>query len=156
MKNQTLHIHDVLKNRSKKRNWPYMSSILMKNINVPLFEEVTGQTDNEWIIEATKNRICIETEPVVIRYVDGKNLSLDHIYRLNDFNYSLAFFKDNPSVIKKLHGSMGRYLYVMEDMKMARKYFLKSTLDIKTVLYFITSFNTKLSKFIIKKFGVFG
>lgn len=155
MKNQNLHIHDVLKNRSKEMNWPYMSSILVKNIGVPLFEEETDQTDWEWTMEVTKGRVCLETEPVVVRYVDGDNLSLNHQYRLNDFKYSLLITTD-PSVIKKLYGTMARYLYVIGKMKDARKHFLKSTIDIKTILYFFSSFNMKLSKLIVKKFGVFG
>jgi hypothetical protein len=153
---QTSFIHDVLRSRSKKANWPYISSLLIKNYNIPLFEEYFGQLDYDWLLRITKDRRCKETDITVVRYIDGTNLSLDPKYRKRDFYMGLLDVDGNLSVMKKWIASRARYHYVMGDMKMARFFFARGSIDWKTILYFISSYNRILSKWIIKKFNVFG
>lgn len=153
---QTSYIHRILRKRSKKANWPYLSSIICKNKDIPLFEEEFGQLDYDWLLKVTEHRICKEIEPSVIRHVDGKNLSLNHEYRKRDFYVSLLLMDDDFDVIKIMYSSRARYFYVMGEMKKARFHFLRGVLNWKTVLYFITSYNKRVSRLIVKKFGVFG
>lgn len=149
-------LYNILKTRSKKQNWAYLGSLLIKNENVPLFEEYFGQLDYDWLLRLTKHRICVECEPVVIRNVDDNNLSLNPEYRKRDFYMGLLDVDGNTKTMKKWYASRARYHYVVGDMKMARFYFIRGELNWKTILYFISSFNANLSKLIIKKFKVFG
>lgn len=153
---QNSYIHDILKERSKKANWPYLSSILIKNEKVPFFEEYFGQLDYDWLLKATKDRKCVECSPSVIRYVSGKNLSLNSVYRKNDFYMSLLIMDENTTAIKRMFGSRGRYFYVIGEMKLARFYFFRSELNWKIILYILTSYSTWLSKKIVERYTVFG
>ncbi len=153
---QSSSIHRLLSERSKAANWPYMSSILMVNRNVPLFEEQYGQLDYEWTLEATRGRRCAEVSPCVIRYIDGSNLSHDHEYRRRDFYAGLLTADGNRRVMKRWFASYARYHYVAGNARMARFFFIRGTINWKTMLYWITSFLPPLRKFIIRKFGVFG
>jgi hypothetical protein len=153
---QTSYIHDVLKSRSKKANWPYIGSLLIRNKDIPLFEEYFGQLDYDWLLRITKDRRCKETDITVVRYVDGTNLSLDPEYRKRDFYMGLLDVDGNLPVMKKWFASRARYHYVMGEMKMARFFFIRGAINWKTILYFISSYNGILSKWIIRKFNVFG
>ena len=55
---------------------------------------------------------------------------------------------------KKINGALARYYYLIGNMYLARKYFLKSTIEIKTILYVITTFVG--SKLVRKYFNIFG
>jgi len=133
-----------------------MSSIIMVNRNVPLFEVQFGQLDYEWMLRVTRDRKCIEVDPCVIRYVDGSNLSLNPVYRRRDFYMGLLEVDGDTKTMKRWFASRARYHYVMGETRMARFYFARGRLDWKTVSYYFTSFFPPLRKFIIKKFGVFG
>ena len=150
------YIHEVLKKRSKEANWVYISSILMANKDVPLFEEYFGQLDYEWLLEVTKDRKCKEIVASVIRHIDGDNLSLNPEYRKRDFYIGMLLVDDNIDTLKSMYGTRARYYYVMGEMKRARFHFWRAKADWKTVLYILTSYNKRVSKLIIKKFGVFG
>lgn len=151
---QNLSIREILLKRSKSRQWPYTSSIVMVNRDLPLFDD--PQCDYPWLLEVTKGRVCKETPPMVIRYVDGKNLSLDPGYRKRDFYTGLMEVDGDIKTMKRWYSSRARYHYVMGETKMARFYFLRGMISLKTVLYYLTSFITPARKFIVKKFGVFG
>ena len=153
---QNLSIHQVLLERIKARNWPYMSSILIRNENVPLFEEQFGQLDYDWLLRATKERKCVEINPCVLRYIDGHNLSLDPDYRRRDFYLGLLQVDGDTKTMKRWFASRARYHYVMGDVNMARFFFTRGVLDWKTILYFLSTFNNNLRKAIIKKFRVWG
>ena len=153
---QNLSIHHVLLARSKAKNWPYMSSILMRNENVPLFEEQFGQLDHDWLLRATESRQCHEITPCVFRYVDGKNLSLTPEYRKRDFYMGLLKVDGDLKTMKSWFSSRARYHYIMGETGLARFFFARGTLDWKTVLYFVTSYCSPLRKAIVKKFKVFG
>ena len=49
---------------------------------------------------------------------------------------------------------MGRYYYLIGDMKNSRRYFLKSGINIKTILYLITTFMG--AKIVKRYFNIFG
>lgn len=153
---QSLSIHQVLLSRNKSKNWPYMSSILMRNEGVPLFEEMFGQLDHDWLLKVTESRQCHEIAPCVYHYVDGQNLSLDPDYRRRDFYLGLLQADGDIRTMKRWFASYARYHYVMGDITMARFFFARGTLNWKAVLYFISTYCTPLRKAIIKKFNVFG
>ncbi len=97
-----------------------------------------------------------------MRKVKRNNLSLDESYRINDYKYSMKtvsdFLDQYPSQVqiskKRINGSMGRYYYLIGDMKNARKYLMKSTVNLISILYLITTFVGH--KFVRKHFNIFG
>jgi len=153
---QTSFIHDAIKSRSKKANWPYIGSLLIRNQDIPLFEEDFGQLDYDWLLKVTKNRRCKETDICVVRYVNGNNLSLDPVYRKRDFYMGLLDVDGDLTVMKKWFASRARYHYLMGEMKMARFFFIRGSVNWKTIMYYFSSYNRSLSKWIIQKFNVFG
>ena len=153
---QSLSIHQVLLSRNKSKNWPYMSSILIRNENVPFFEEQFGQLDHDWLLKATKERKCVEIDPCVLRYVNGKNLSLDPEYRRRDFYLGLLQVDGDIRTMKRWYSSRARYHYIQGEIKLARFHFIRGDLNWKTILYFLSTFNNSLRKVIIKKFRVWG
>lgn len=152
------YIHDVLNRWSKEANWPYLSSILIINKDIPLFEEKYGKHDYKWMLEVTKDRNCKETEPMVIRYVNGENLSLDPEYREEDYQiiYDHLWFENDIKGIKRLNATRAKYFYKMKNYKHARYYFRLSSRSIKNIAYYFTSFIPVLAKWIVKKYNVFG
>jgi hypothetical protein len=119
--------------------------------------------DFDWLLKIFHEQSSIEIcKPLYTRYLDGKNLSMNEKYRKNDYTFSIktietyknTYPKQSKSAVKKVNGTLARYYYVSGNMKLARVYFKKSTINLKTILYVITSFVG--SKFIIKKFSVFG
>jgi len=134
-----------------------MSSILLRNKNVPFFEEYFGQLDYDWLLRLSDGRKWLTLKkPTVIRYVNGKNLSLNPEYRKRDFYMAMLQIDGNLNAMKKLCGSRARYYYVIGDAKMARFYFQQSNINWKTVLYYLTSYFPFLREFCAKKFRVFG
>ncbi|RLD23234.1 MAG: hypothetical protein DRI54_07610, partial [Bacteroidetes bacterium] len=132
--------------RSLERQNTYLGSIIyrseLKNI---LFEEYYGVIDYDWILRLFYQNSSIEVNAsLYTRFVGGNNLSLNEDYRIKDLRYSLEsidqYKEKHPSEYrisyKKIHGSMGRYYYLMGNMKKARFYFLKSEFNIKTIMYY--------------------
>jgi len=134
----------------------YLGSILVKNQDIPFFEEMFGLLDYDWLVKITKDRKYAITEPVVNRYVNGNNLSLDPEYRKKDFYMIMLHVDGDLDAMKRLCGTRGRYYYYIGNTKMARWYFRQSKLSWKIVLYYLTSLIEPLRKLIVKKFGVFG
>jgi len=153
---QNLSIHQVLLARSKARHWPYFSSIMIVNKNVPRLEEYFGQLDYDWLLRVTKDRSCKEIDPCVFRYVNGENLSLNPEYRKRDFYMGLLMVDENTDTMKRWFASRARYHYVMGEMPMARFYFARGAINWKTIMYYLTSYNKTISKWIVKKYRVFG
>ncbi|MCB0837973.1 MAG: glycosyltransferase [Bacteroidetes bacterium] len=142
----------------------YLGSIMfeasLKNI---LFEEIFGAVDYDWVLKLFHQRDSIEVSDVLyLRKVNGKNLSLNESYRKKDFYFSLMFIEEYrdlyPEEVKtaslKIFGTRARYYYLMDNMKLARFYFLRSQLNAKTLLYYLTSFAG--SNLIKRNFNVFG
>lgn len=150
--------------KSKVGQQTYLGSILFhSSLKHILFEEECGMIDFDWVLKLFYNQKSVEVcSALYLRKVKGNNLSLNEQYRINDYYYSLktisvykrAYSAEVKCGEKRINGSMGRYYYLIGDMKLARKYLLKSTIELKTVLYLITSFvGHKLVK---KYFNIFG
>jgi len=150
--------------KSKVGQQTYLGSILFhSSLKHILFEEKYGMIDFDWVLKLFYNQKSVEVcSALYLRKVDGSNLSLDENYRINDYYYSLkaisVYENEYSSQVKcaenRINGSMGRYYYLIGNMKLARKYLLKSTIEIKTILYLITTFVG--SKFVKKYFKIFG
>ncbi|MDZ7607028.1 MAG: glycosyltransferase family 2 protein [Cyclobacteriaceae bacterium] len=142
----------------------YLGSLIYrKELKEILFEEHYGMVDFDWVLRLFKDRESIEVcDSLYIRYVDGKNLSLNSTYRMNDFNWSLQsiadykkeYLNEVKTAWRKIHGSMARYHYLMGDMKKARFYFRRAEFSIKTIVYYLTTFVG--SGYVKKKFNIFG
>jgi len=142
----------------------YLGSLIyrsnLKNIE---FEEIHGQVDFDWVLKLFRNNDSIEvSQPLYNRFVDGSNLSLNINYRTTDYLYSIKtveeyaaeFPKEARLGIKRLHGSFGRYHYLMNSMKEARKYLLMAGISPKILAYYLTTFCC--SRFIVKHFHILG
>lgn len=150
--------------RSLTGQTTYLGSIIFKSdLKNILFEEHFGMVDYDWGLRLFHQNDSIEVcESLYYRHVAGSNLSLNEDYRIKDFYFSLMFIerylptypKEVKLAYKRIHGSRARYYYLINNMKMARFYFLRSQLNLKTIAYFLTTFWG--SKYVIKKFGVFG
>jgi glycosyltransferase involved in cell wall biosynthesis len=142
----------------------YLGSIIfVRELKNVLFEETFGMIDFDWVLRLFHGKESIEVcDSLYTRIVDGQNLSLNKLYRKNDFYYSLMFIEtymdDYPKEVRtanlKIHGSRARYYYLIGEMKNARMYFLRSKITWKTVLYYITTFFG--SSFVKKHFNIFG
>ena len=142
----------------------YLGSIMFSSsLKNSLFEETYGMIDFDWILRLFNNQESVEVcDALYLRNVDGLNLSLNEQYRINDYNYSLEsiekykekYEKEVKIGEKRINGSMGRYYYLIDNMPMARKYFVRSELDWKIILYLMTTFVG--SKLVKKWFNVFG
>ena len=150
--------------KSKLGQQTYLGSILFhSSLKHILFEEECGMIDFDWVLKLFHNRNSVEVcSALYLRKVEGNNLSLNEQYRINDYYYSfksiLTYKNEYPSEVKhaekRINGSMGRYYYLMGNMKLSRKYLLKSTIGLKTILYLITTFVG--SKIVKKYFNIFG
>lgn len=94
--------------------------------------------------------------------MNKKNLSLDIDYRKKDYhfamlvyeNYEKKYPKEMSEGIKSFNASRAKFHYLTNEMNFARRYFVKSSINIKNIAYFITSYIG--SEFIRRKFNVFG
>ena len=151
-------------NKIKSGQQTYLGSIMfsssLKNV---FFEEEYGMIDFDWVLRLFHNNSSVEVcKSLYLRKVKRNNLSLDETYRINDYKYSMKtvsdFLDQYPSQVKiskkRINGSMGRYYYLIGDMKNARKYLMKSTVNLISILYLITTFVGH--KFVRKHFNIFG
>jgi glycosyltransferase involved in cell wall biosynthesis len=132
----------------------------LKNIR---FEEEYGMLDFDWQLRMFENRQVAEIPAALMtRIVHGSNLSLNKTYRSHDYDYAMQVFRayetKYPRAVaharKCLNGSMGRYFYLSGEMDAARMYFRKSFWDLKTLLYYCTSYYG--GNVVKKHFRVFG
>ena len=150
--------------KMKSGQQTYLGSIMfsssLKNV---FFEEEYGMIDFDWVLRLFHNNSSVEVcKSLYLRMVKRNNLSLDETYRINDYKYSMKTVSDfsdqyPPQVKiskKRINGSMGRYYYLIGDMKNARKYLMKSTVNLISILYLITTFVGH--KFVRKHFNIFG
>ena len=150
--------------KMKSGQQTYLGSIMfsssLKNV---FFEEEYGMIDFDWVLRLFHNNSSVEVcKSLYLRKVKRNNLSLDETYRINDYKYSMKTVSDfsdqYPSQVKiskkRINGSMGRYYYLIGDMKNARKYLMKSTVNLISILYLITTFVGH--KFVRKHFNIFG
>jgi len=113
----------------KKRDL-FPSSILMKNNNVPLFEDIA--TDFTWSLKVLKNRKTIQTEPNVYRTKIGLSKNTD--YRILDFRKALDIVINNKAR-RNVYGTLARHYFRIKEYKNAIKYFKKSRIQFKTLAY---------------------
>lgn len=150
--------------KSKQGQNTYLGAIVYQSsLKHILFEEEHGMVDFDWVVRLFEGQHSAEiAESLYIRIVEGSNLSLNPRYREIDFNYSMSFaaqYKERyPALYKlatrRLHGSRARYFYLIGDMKQARQFLRKAPLDLKTVLYFVTSYVG--ANWVKKNFNIFG
>jgi len=150
-----LSIQDRLKEYD---NSIYLSSILMINHNVPLFEETYGKHEYDWLLRVTKDRKCTMIDPCVIRHLTGNNLSMDPEYRLEDLNLIINIFKEdkNWEAIHKAYQTTAKFFYKIGDYRTFRSYILMFPGTWKSIAYYLTSFIPSLARWVVKKFNVFG
>ena len=150
--------------KSKDGQQTYLGSIMFSSsLKHILFEEAYGMIDFDWVLQLFYNQKSVEVcDALYLRKVDASNLSLNQQYRINDYQYSLQsidkykseYGKEVKIAERRINGSMGRYYYLIGNMKLARKYLSKSTIELKTILYLITTFVG--SKIVKKYFKIFG
>jgi glycosyltransferase involved in cell wall biosynthesis len=150
--------------RSHSGQTTYLGSILFrKELKTILFEEHFGLADGDWLLRLFHEQESIEVvDSLYCRFVDGNNLSLLESYRRKDFYYSLMmlenyqprFLKETRIAYFKIYGSRARYYYLLGNMRQARFYFSRSRWNLKTILYYLTSFVGH--RWVRKKFNVFG
>ena len=150
--------------KSKSGQQTYLGSILFhSSLKQILFEEEFGMIDFDWVLKLFHNKISVEVcSALYLRKVKSDNLSLNEQYRINDYYFSLktisAYKYEYPAEVicaeKRINGSLGRYYYLIGNMKLARKYLVKSTIELKTILYLITTFVG--SKIVKRYFKIFG
>ena len=150
--------------RSNFGQQTYLGSIMFSSsLKHILFEEEYGMIDFDWVLKLFHNKPSIEVcKSLYLRKVEEKNLSLNEKYRINDYNYSLntidEFSDKYPSEVriseKRINGSLARYYYLIGSMSSARKYFIRSEMSFKTILYLITTFAG--SKLVKRYFNIFG
>lgn len=142
----------------------YLAGILysaeLKHIE---FEECFKLSDYDWFLELFHQRHSIEAcESLYNRYVAGGNLSLNSKYVIRDFYYSLftleeyakSYPRETKIAFRKIHGTRARFHYIRGEMKEARLYFLRSGLNWKSALYYLTTYFG--SEWVKRRFNVFG
>ena len=127
------------------------------------FEEKYGMADFDWQLRLFEKRYVAEiSKSLLTRFINGNNLSLEKTYRKNDYEIALECFRmyeeaypEHVAIARKrMNGSMARYFYLTGEMRAARTYFKKSAWNLKTLLYYGTSYygNTLVKR----HFRVFG
>lgn len=149
--------------KSKGGQFTYSGSIMFHNkLKNILFEENFGMIDFDRKLKLFECNASVEVcKSLYNRYVLESNLSLDENYRRKDFYYSLMtleqyedkYPKEVALSYKRICGSRARYFYFIGNMIKARKYFIKAPFNLKTILYYLTTFWGH--KFVNKKFNVF-
>jgi len=150
--------------RSHGGQQAYLGSILFSSeLKHVKFEEEYGMVDYDWILGLFHRQLSIEVlRPLYTRYVDGSNLSLNPAYREKDFLHSIwtletyadRYPKDVQLARKRIHGTRARYFYLMGNMPQARHYFIRSQWNLKTLLYYLTTFAG--SEIVKRHFHIFG
>ncbi|HAF29459.1 MAG TPA: hypothetical protein DCG75_10470 [Bacteroidales bacterium] len=160
-KNQTF-LNKVSK--SKDGQQAYFSTLMIRSeLKNVLFEENFGMIDYDYFLRLFENKESAELgECLMTRIMNGDNLSLNIDYRLKDYYYSLLvlekyrtkYRKQVDLAIKRINGSRARYHYLVNEMDNARLYFRKSSIELKTVAYFLSSYFG--NQFVKDNFNIFG
>jgi glycosyltransferase involved in cell wall biosynthesis len=145
-------IYQSLMTWTNRKAGAYMGSILMKNENVPLFDDY--QLEYKWLLDVTKDRRCIRTTPMVIRYAHDNNLSQKEQYRLAAHEQLRKLLGDNA--IRRETGTLARFYYKLGKYKESRFFFTQSNPTVKNYAYYFTSFYPKLALWVVKRYNVFG
>ena len=143
---------------------PYLSSLVIsRSLGDIQFEEKYGMSDFDYILKIFEGRRAVKIGlPLVRKHVTGDNLSLDGHYREIDFDHSMNTLRRYQTLYpcdvwkakRRLRGTLGRYRYLMGDMRKARHQFVRAEFSWKTILYLVTSFWG--SGFVKRHFRIFG
>lgn len=158
---QSSSIHSILKEynyQKYKDHACYLGSILMVNKDIPLFETVYGGHEYDWLLKVTENRKCVQTQPLVYRYLTGHNLSMDYKYRMENLSMLVDLLAgyNNFEGIKRALGSTAKFLYKIGKYKESRKYFTYAAPTVKNYAYYFTSFIPPLARWVVRRYNVFG
>jgi glycosyltransferase involved in cell wall biosynthesis len=145
-------IYQSLMTWTNRKAGAYMGSILMKNENVPLFNDY--QLEYKWLLDVTKDRRCIRTTPMVIRHTHDNNLSQKEQYRLAAHEQLRELLGDNA--IRRETGTLARFYYKLGKYKESRFFFTQANPTVKNYAYYFTSFYPKLALWVVKRYHVFG
>lgn len=150
--------------RSQEGQQAYLGSIVFSSeLRHVRFEEEYGVADYDWGLALFHQQASIEVmRPLYTRHVDGVNLSLNPAYREKDFLHSLTTLKKYEALYpkevklarKRIYGTRARYFYLMGQMPEARHHLLRSPWNLKTLLYYLTTFAG--SEFVKRHFHIFG
>jgi glycosyltransferase involved in cell wall biosynthesis len=150
--------------KCKRGQRAYLSTLMIhSSLKHIRFEEHFGVVDYDWYLRLLENQSSAEiSRPLMTRYIHGGNLSLNKDYRNKDYCFTLACLESYESryprevalARKRLNGSIARYFYLTGEMQAARAYFKKSFWDVKTAMYYFTSYYG--NDLIKKHFRVFG
>jgi hypothetical protein len=141
--------------RIKEGNIYYMSSIMLRNENIPDFETIYNQVDYDWLLKVTEGKKCVNIPACVLRYVNGKNLSLNEEYRVRALGITLSTCGKDLSTVQRVFGTHARYYYKVLNGEKARFWFKKTKWNFKIVTYYLTSYSITCMKFINKHWQVF-
>jgi glycosyltransferase involved in cell wall biosynthesis len=143
---------------------PYLSSLMLhRSLAHVCFEEHFGVVDYDYYLRLLEHQqTAYLPEPLVTRHVSGDNLSLDEEYRRLDYYYSLMVLEEYRAAYprqvrraeRRINGTRARYYYLKGEMPRARRHFLRSSLDPKTLMYLLTSFAG--SSLVRRHFRIFG
>lgn len=155
---------NVLQQNQEGYCLPYLSGMLISaELRHILFEENFGMMDLDYMLRLTEHKRAAKIQaPVFVRYSHGSNLSLDAKFRQVSYWFSSMtiehYFQKYPREaaigMGKLSGTKARYHYLKGEMKLARRFFLRSRFCAKTILYLLTSF---FGSMVVKRhFRIFG
>lgn len=150
--------------KNLKKPLPLMSSLFFHHsLKTVYFEQNFGCCDYDYLLHLFEKQAAVRIcSPFVIRHVHKENFSLDPSYRRIAYYFNLLtleqyedhYPREVAACIRRMNGTRARFFYQVGQMRQARKYFLRSTLDWKTLAFLITSyFNTDWIK---KRFRIFG
>ena len=115
---------------------------------------VTDQPDNnkDKNIQSEPTMLNEEEKPLILSE-EEEPLILSEEVEIDEKKIDAPAKEVNLSE-KRINGSMGRYYYLTGNMNLSRKYLMKSSINIKTILYLITTFVG--SKIVKRYFNIFG
>ncbi|MBN1561783.1 glycosyltransferase family 2 protein [candidate division KSB1 bacterium] len=155
---------NVLKQNKKGYCLPYLSGMLVSaEFKHVRFEEDFGFMDFDYMLRLAEHRRAVKINaPVFVRYSHGSNLSLDPNFRRVSYwfssmtleNYYQTYPREVAIGMSRLTGTKARYHYITGENRLARFFFMRSRLCLKSILFFITSFYG--SKYVKKYFKIFG
>ena len=136
--------------RDPKAQNSYMSTIMissdLKNVR---FEEHFGSHDFDWLLRLFRNQSSIQiNRNLATRFVHTSNLSRTSAFRVVDYHfamltiesYSDSFPKECKLCAERLNATRAKFHYEMGQMDIARRFFKKSQWEVKTALYYMSTY----------------
>jgi len=142
-----------------------MSTMLFKKNIFPQMDEIFGVTDYLWTARLLEgHKVVVIEKPLMYRAVYGTNTSYGSLWREMQVNeqvmtiiyYANKYGYDLDLSKRSTWGSYARYLYQQGRYKEARRHFLLAPRCKKVTAYYTTSFFPPLSRWVSRKFNVWG